>query len=186
MCERAAASCWKTGSRMAEPSSISGRSWQLSSGLNRGAERRGRGRGRADQGAEPAPIAAPARAPPALPCVTADPTSAPAPAPSVPPTSLRQWRLGVERASYEASRAERRYRAVDPDNRLVARGLERMGGAPERARGRQGRAFTPRRGPQDSGTTRRALFGVSNPVYGRLTFGETNILGVPPALPGWQ
>ena len=40
-------------------------------------------------------------------------------------TSLRQWHLGVERASYEASRAERRYRAVDPDNRLVARGLER-------------------------------------------------------------
>ena len=39
-------------------------------------------------------------------------------------TSLRQWRLGVERASYEASRAERRYRAVDPDNRLVARGLD--------------------------------------------------------------
>jgi len=38
---------------------------------------------------------------------------------------LKQWRLGVERASYEASRAERRYRAVDPDNRLVARGLER-------------------------------------------------------------
>src|SRR5213080_2205957 len=40
-------------------------------------------------------------------------------------TSLKQWRLGVERASYEASRAKRRYRAVDPDNRLVARGLER-------------------------------------------------------------
>ncbi len=40
-------------------------------------------------------------------------------------TSLRQWRLGVERASYEANRAERRYLAVDPDNRLVARGLER-------------------------------------------------------------
>ena len=39
--------------------------------------------------------------------------------------SLKQWRLGVERASYEASRAERRYLAVDPDNRLVARGLER-------------------------------------------------------------
>jgi DNA invertase Pin-like site-specific DNA recombinase/predicted DNA-binding transcriptional regulator AlpA len=38
---------------------------------------------------------------------------------------LKQWHLGVERASYEASRAERRYRAVDPDNRLVARGLER-------------------------------------------------------------
>jgi DNA invertase Pin-like site-specific DNA recombinase len=40
-------------------------------------------------------------------------------------TTLKQWRLGVERATYEASRAERRYRAVDPDNRLVARGLER-------------------------------------------------------------
>ena len=39
--------------------------------------------------------------------------------------TLKQLRLGVERANYEASRAERRYRAVDPDNRLVARGLER-------------------------------------------------------------
>ncbi len=39
--------------------------------------------------------------------------------------ALKQWRLGVERARYEASSAERRYRAVDPDNRLVARGLER-------------------------------------------------------------
>ncbi|MGO4570212.1 recombinase family protein, partial [Rhizobium sp. 2YAF20] len=39
--------------------------------------------------------------------------------------SLKQWRLGVERAVYQAGRAERRYRAVDPDNRLVARGLER-------------------------------------------------------------
>jgi hypothetical protein len=32
--------------------------------------------------------------------------------------------LTVERAQYEAQRAERRYRAVDPENRLVARGLE--------------------------------------------------------------
>src|SRR5438445_3526772 len=39
-------------------------------------------------------------------------------------TSLKQWRLGVERARYEASRAKRRHRAVDPNNRLVARGLE--------------------------------------------------------------
>jgi DNA invertase Pin-like site-specific DNA recombinase/predicted DNA-binding transcriptional regulator AlpA len=38
--------------------------------------------------------------------------------------ALAQWRLAVERASYEAQRAERRYRTVDPDNRLVARGLE--------------------------------------------------------------
>src|SRR5258705_3192925 len=41
-------------------------------------------------------------------------------------TSLKQWRLGVERASYKASHAERRYRAVDPDNRLVALGLARV------------------------------------------------------------
>jgi DNA invertase Pin-like site-specific DNA recombinase len=39
--------------------------------------------------------------------------------------ALKQWRLGVERAGYEVARAERRYRAVDPENRLVARGLER-------------------------------------------------------------
>ncbi len=38
--------------------------------------------------------------------------------------ALAQWRLAVERASYEAQRAERRYRAVDADNRLVARGIE--------------------------------------------------------------
>jgi DNA invertase Pin-like site-specific DNA recombinase len=38
---------------------------------------------------------------------------------------LKHWRLGIERASYAAGLAERRYRAVDPDNRLVARGLER-------------------------------------------------------------
>ena len=38
--------------------------------------------------------------------------------------ALMQHRLAVERASYETQRAERRYRAVDPDNRLVARGLE--------------------------------------------------------------
>jgi DNA invertase Pin-like site-specific DNA recombinase len=36
----------------------------------------------------------------------------------------RQWRLHVERARYEARLAERRYRAVDPDNRVVARTLE--------------------------------------------------------------
>ena len=39
--------------------------------------------------------------------------------------ALKHWRLGVERAKYAASLAERRYLAVDPDNRLVARGLER-------------------------------------------------------------
>jgi DNA invertase Pin-like site-specific DNA recombinase len=38
--------------------------------------------------------------------------------------ALRQWRLQVEKAQYEADRAERRYRAVDPGNRLVAHTLE--------------------------------------------------------------
>jgi len=37
---------------------------------------------------------------------------------------LDQHRRQAEQAKYNASRAERRYRAVDPDNRLVARGLE--------------------------------------------------------------
>ena len=35
-----------------------------------------------------------------------------------------QWRRQAEQARYAATRAERRYRAVDPENRLVARGLE--------------------------------------------------------------
>jgi DNA invertase Pin-like site-specific DNA recombinase len=39
-------------------------------------------------------------------------------------TTLMQFRRDVERARYGAQRAERRYRAVDPENRLVARGLE--------------------------------------------------------------
>jgi len=38
--------------------------------------------------------------------------------------ALAQWRLAVQRAQYESEKAQRRYRAVDPDNRLVARGLE--------------------------------------------------------------
>jgi DNA invertase Pin-like site-specific DNA recombinase len=39
--------------------------------------------------------------------------------------AVAQWRLEVERIRYEAQRAERRYHAVDPENRLVARGLEK-------------------------------------------------------------
>ncbi len=38
--------------------------------------------------------------------------------------ALAQWRLQVERARYETERAERRYRSVEPENRLVARTLE--------------------------------------------------------------
>jgi hypothetical protein len=37
----------------------------------------------------------------------------------------RQWRLRLDRVQYEAKLAERRYKAVDPDNRVVARTLER-------------------------------------------------------------
>ncbi len=36
-----------------------------------------------------------------------------------------QWQARLEGAQYEARRAERRYKAVDPDNRVVARTLER-------------------------------------------------------------
>src|SRR6516165_430710 len=39
--------------------------------------------------------------------------------------ALSQWLREVERARYEAERAERQYKAVDPENRLVARGLEK-------------------------------------------------------------
>jgi DNA invertase Pin-like site-specific DNA recombinase len=36
-----------------------------------------------------------------------------------------QWEARLEQGRYEARRAERRYKAVDPDNRVVARTLER-------------------------------------------------------------
>jgi predicted DNA-binding transcriptional regulator AlpA len=39
-------------------------------------------------------------------------------------SALKQFRLQVERARYEAERAERRFRNVEPENRLVARTLE--------------------------------------------------------------
>jgi hypothetical protein len=52
--------------------------------------------------------------------------------PSLPPSdsadreaALEPWRVAAELASDEAQRAERRCRAVDRENRLVARGLER-------------------------------------------------------------
>lgn len=37
----------------------------------------------------------------------------------------QQWQLRIERSQYEANLARRRFMAVDPDNRLVARSLER-------------------------------------------------------------
>ena len=36
------------------------------------------------------------------------------------------WKQRLERAEYEADRARRQYDAVDPENRLVARELERQ------------------------------------------------------------
>jgi hypothetical protein len=36
----------------------------------------------------------------------------------------QQWKLRLETAEYEARRAERRYKAIDPENRVVARTLE--------------------------------------------------------------
>jgi uncharacterized protein YndB with AHSA1/START domain len=37
---------------------------------------------------------------------------------------VAQWRLQVEQARYQTQKAERRYRAVEPENRLVAQTLE--------------------------------------------------------------
>jgi DNA invertase Pin-like site-specific DNA recombinase len=39
--------------------------------------------------------------------------------------ALKQWRLQLEQARYRAGKAERRYHQVEPEHRLVARGLER-------------------------------------------------------------
>ncbi len=38
--------------------------------------------------------------------------------------ALAQWQQQLEQARYQAQLAQRRYQSVDPDNRLVARGLE--------------------------------------------------------------
>jgi excisionase family DNA binding protein len=40
-------------------------------------------------------------------------------------TAERQWKLRIEKAEYEAQRAERQYMVVEPENRTVARELER-------------------------------------------------------------
>jgi len=39
--------------------------------------------------------------------------------------ALKQWRLAVDRASYEPNAQTRPLSSLDPDNVLVARGLER-------------------------------------------------------------
>jgi DNA invertase Pin-like site-specific DNA recombinase len=45
----------------------------------------------------------------------------------------RHWEQRLERASYDAQRAERQYQAVEPENRLVARSLEQQWEAALRA-----------------------------------------------------
>lgn len=41
-------------------------------------------------------------------------------------TLERQWKLRIERAQYEATRAQRQYNICEPENRLVARNLEQL------------------------------------------------------------
>ena len=71
----------------------------------------------------------------------------------------RHWRQRLERATYEAERAERQYQAVEPENRLVARSLERqweeaLRSAPRSRRGirplLEGTATAAQRGPARS------------------------------------
>jgi len=40
-------------------------------------------------------------------------------------TAARGWQLEIEKAEYEAHRAERQYHAVEPEHRTVAREFER-------------------------------------------------------------
>ena len=79
--------------------------------------------------------------------------------------ALAQWRLAVEGAQYEEQRAQRRYHAVDPDNRLVARGLEAQGEECLRAL-EQARAELIRRQQQRPSPLtpdeRRSLLGLGN------------------------
>jgi hypothetical protein len=58
----------------------------------------------------------------------------------------RQWKLRLDRAGYEARLAERRYKAVDPDNRVVARTLESEWNEKLRALGEVEREYEEARG----------------------------------------
>lgn len=67
----------------------------------------------------------------------------------------RVWRLQIEKAEYEAQRAERQYDAVEPENRVVARELERRWNARMeeleviRAKARDARARQPALTPDE-------------------------------------
>ena len=66
----------------------------------------------------------------------------------------RQWQLRLERARYEASLAQRQYDAVDPDNRLVARELERRWEAALAEVGRVEQDYASRQGSAPSPLSR--------------------------------
>jgi hypothetical protein len=88
----------------------------------------------------------------------------------------------VERARYEAERAERQYRAVEPENRLGARGLETEW--EKRLRDLATKSFGATRGRGSEGKT--GSFGVL--VFKRVKYGSTRITVFPsvishPAVP---
>jgi len=55
----------------------------------------------------------------------------------------KQWELRLERARYQAKRAERQYQAVEPEHRLVARSLEKQWEEQLRAVERRRKSTTP-------------------------------------------
>jgi len=60
----------------------------------------------------------------------------------------RHWQLRLERAQYEANRAERQYDAVDPENRLVVRTLEQRWNEKLRYLAELEQAYSAARGEQ--------------------------------------
>jgi len=77
----------------------------------------------------------------------------------------RHWRQRPERATYEADRAERQYQAVEPENRLVARSLERQWEEALRRRrdlGEEYDRFLEEQPPQLSGDQRARILALSS------------------------
>jgi hypothetical protein len=77
----------------------------------------------------------------------------------------RQWKLRLEASQYEAELARRRYEAVDPDNRLVARNLEkdwnaRLAEIESLGREMQGDSLSSSR--RLTSTQREAIAGLAN------------------------
>lgn len=89
----------------------------------------------------------------------------------------QQWSLKRERARYDAERARRQYDAVEPENRLVARSLERAGKNGCAASSRSNRSTMPgvgsRRRPSPIATANKSWRWVK----------ICHNYGAPPALP---